>query len=97
MERFIACIGDYVALWPWLVSTGVPAMRPTHAGAGLLQPKMVKVDPKGAKEIPIPGVVRIVTYRQDYVPTWRERNTYIRPKGGVAVANWVLLARLHFT
>lgn len=42
---------------------------------------MVKASNNGGKEIPIPGVVRIPTYRTDYVPTWRDRNTYIRPKG----------------
>jgi hypothetical protein len=34
------------------------------------------------KEIPIPGIIRIPTYGTDYLPVRRERNTYIRPKGG---------------
>lgn len=37
---------------------------------------------KGGKEIPIPGIVRIPSYRTDYLPAWRDRNTYIRGKGG---------------
>eukprot|EP00887_Chlorella_sp_A99_P003834 scaffold11.g3834.t1 len=35
----------------------------------------------GAKEIPIPGVSRIPTYALDYLPTFRDRNTYLRGKG----------------
>lgn len=49
-----------------------------------MQPKMIAAaGPKG-KEIPIPGVVRVPTYGTDYLPVRRERNTYIRPKGGSA-------------
>lgn len=69
---------------------GLPAREVVHNHAALdaenEKPKMVKVEGGVAKEIPIPGVVRISTYRQDYVPTCRERNTYIRPKGSSGAA-----------
>jgi enhancer of polycomb-like protein len=38
---------------------------------------------KGGKEIPIPGVVKVPTYEIDYLPTFRERNTYLRGRGGI--------------
>lgn len=44
------------------------------------QPKMIKQE-KGGKEIPIPGINLVSSYELDYLPTWRERNTYIRGKG----------------
>lgn len=47
----------------------------------LMQPKPTEQQ-KGSKEIPIPGVSRVPTYDVDYLPTFRERNTYIRGKGG---------------
>jgi enhancer of polycomb-like protein len=34
------------------------------------------------KEIPIPGIYRIATYEVEYLPTFRERNTYLRGRGG---------------
>jgi enhancer of polycomb-like protein len=37
---------------------------------------------KGIKEIPIPGVTRIPTYALEYLPTFRDRNTYLRGRGG---------------
>lgn len=37
---------------------------------------------KGGKEIPIPGVTKVPTYQLDYLPTFRERNTYLRGRGG---------------
>ncbi|KDD76451.1 hypothetical protein H632_c221p0 [Helicosporidium sp. ATCC 50920] len=37
---------------------------------------------KGGTEIPIPGVTRVPSYETDYLPSWRERNTYIREHGG---------------
>lgn len=36
----------------------------------------------GVKEIPIPGVTRVPTYDIDYLPAFRERNTYVRGRGG---------------
>lgn len=46
-----------------------------------MQPKMVEQH-EGVKEIPIPGVSRVPTYEIDYLPTYKERNTYLRGKGG---------------
>lgn len=43
---------------------------------------MIQDASKGVKEIPIPGIVHVRTYGTDYLPVRRERNTYIRPKGG---------------
>lgn len=37
---------------------------------------------RGGKEIPIPGVTKVATYDLDYLPTFRERNTYLRGRGG---------------
>lgn len=36
-----------------------------------------------AKVIPIPGVVPISTYDLEYLPVFKERNTYIRGRGGI--------------
>ena len=36
---------------------------------------------KGGKEIPVPKVTRVPTYNTDYLPTFREPNTYIRGRG----------------
>lgn len=48
-----------------------------------LQPKQAIQEPhQPGKEIPIPGVTIVPTYAIDYLPTFRERNTYIRGKGG---------------
>ena len=41
----------------------VPALPCADAGLPLLQPKLVR-DAKGGKEIPIPGVHRVASYRQ---------------------------------
>ena len=38
--------------------------------------------PTGSKEIPIPGITKVPTYDLDYLPAFRERNTYLRGKGG---------------
>ena len=46
---------------------------------------MIEQSQGGIKEIPIPGILNIPTYQTDYLPVRRERNTYIRPKGGHAV------------
>ena len=51
------------------------------------QPKMIERQQQGEggesqKEIPIPGVQRVPTYPTDYLPTFRDRNTYLRGKGG---------------
>lgn len=37
---------------------------------------------KGGKEIPIPITLKVETYDVDYLPTFQERNTYIRGRGG---------------
>ncbi len=37
---------------------------------------------KGGKEIPVPKVTLVPTYNIDYLPTFREQNTYIRGRGG---------------
>ena len=36
---------------------------------------------KGGKEIPVPKVTHVPTYNTDYLPTFREPNTYIRGRG----------------
>ena len=51
-----------------------------------LQPKMIAAPGPKGREIPIPGVVRVPTYGIDYLPVRRERNTYIRSKGGCTLA-----------
>jgi len=38
---------------------------------------------KGGKEIPVPKVTEVPTYNTDYLPTFREKNTYIRGRGEV--------------
>ncbi|EIE24666.1 hypothetical protein COCSUDRAFT_41002 [Coccomyxa subellipsoidea C-169] len=38
---------------------------------------------KGGKEIPVPKVTLVPTYNIDYLPTFREQNTYIRGRGGI--------------
>ena len=37
--------------------------------------------PKGGNEIPVPKVTRVPSYNTDYLPTFREPNTYIRGRG----------------
>lgn len=60
----------------------------------LAQPKMInQADGKGGKEIPIPGVVRVPTYQQDYLPCWRDQNTYIKDAGGAGARGPVRAAR----
>lgn len=36
---------------------------------------------EGGKEIPVPKVTRVPSYNTDYLPTFREPNTYIRGRG----------------
>ena len=36
---------------------------------------------KGGKEIPIPTVTFVPTYKREYLPTYRERSTYHRGRG----------------
>ncbi|PRW60332.1 enhancer of polycomb 1 isoform A [Chlorella sorokiniana] len=55
------------------------------------KPKMIEAAKAGMKEIPIPGVVHVRTYGTDYLPVRRERNTYIRPKGGVGYDDPILV------
>ncbi|KAL4429854.1 hypothetical protein ABPG77_010971 [Micractinium sp. CCAP 211/92] len=74
---------------------GLPARDVVHNHAQLdadnEKPKMIAAaGPKG-KEIPIPGIVRVPTYNTDYLPVRRERNTYIRPKGGVGYDDPILV------
>ncbi|KAL4437402.1 hypothetical protein ABPG75_004541 [Micractinium tetrahymenae] len=74
---------------------GLPARDVVHNHAQLdadnEKPKMIAAaGPKG-KEIPIPGIVRVPTYGTDYLPVRRERNTYIRPKGGVGYDDPILV------
>ena len=45
-----------------------------------VQARMVE-KPKGGKEIPVPKVTRVPSYNTDYLPTFREPNTYIRGRG----------------
>ena len=46
------------------------------------QAKMVEsAKAKGGKEIPVPKVTRVPSYNTDYLPTFREPNTYIRGRG----------------
>jgi hypothetical protein len=46
------------------------------------QAKMVSsAKAKGGKEIPVPKVTLVPTYNIDYLPTFREQNTYIRGRG----------------
>ncbi len=39
---------------------------------------------KGGQEIPVPKVTLVPTYNTDYLPTFREQNTYIRGRGARA-------------
>ena len=65
-----------------------PPPLPTHSPATPPQPKMIEQSQGGIKEIPIPGILNIPTYRTDYLPVRRERNTYIRPKGEPRHGGW---------
>ncbi len=38
---------------------------------------------KGGKEIPIPTVEFVPTYKRDYLPTFTEQSTYIRGRGAL--------------
>lgn len=40
-------------------------------------------EPQKAKFIPIPGVIPVSTYDLEYLPVFKERNTYIRGRGGI--------------
>ncbi|KFM29105.1 Enhancer of polycomb-like protein 2 [Auxenochlorella protothecoides] len=65
---------------------GLPAREVVHNHAALdadnEKPKMIsQADGKGGKEIPIPGVKTIPSYERDYLPTWKDQNTYIRDRG----------------
>ena len=45
---------------------------------------------KGGKEIPIPTVEFVPTYKRDYLPTFTEQSTYIRGRGALDVgAPWL--------
>ncbi|KAI3429860.1 hypothetical protein D9Q98_010171 [Chlorella vulgaris] len=72
---------------------GLPARDVVHNHAALdaenEKPKMIQH--ATGKEIPIPGIIRIPTYGTDYLPVRRERNTYIRPKGGVGYEDPILV------
>ena len=49
------------------------------------QAKMVQsAKAKGGQEIPVPRVSLVPTYKLDYLPTFREQNTYIRGRGARA-------------
>lgn len=48
----------------------------------LLQAKTAPHDAKPTKEIPIPGVEKVPTYEIEYLPTFKERNAYLRGRGG---------------
>ncbi|EFN60164.1 hypothetical protein CHLNCDRAFT_133649 [Chlorella variabilis] len=73
---------------------GLPARDVVHNHAVLdaenEKPKMIQ-HAMGGKEIPIPGIVRVPTYHTDYLPVRRERNTYIRPKGGVGYEDHIFV------
>lgn len=59
-----------------------PSLEPHLAPPYTLQPKMIsQADGKGGKEIPIPGVKTIPSYERDYLPSWKDQNTYIRDRG----------------
>ncbi|KAL6785691.1 hypothetical protein ACKKBF_B01255 [Auxenochlorella protothecoides x Auxenochlorella symbiontica] len=65
---------------------GLPAREVVHNHAALdadnEKPKMIsQADGKGGKEIPIPGVKTIPSYERDYLPSWKDQNTYIRDRG----------------
>ncbi|PSC68541.1 enhancer of polycomb 1 [Micractinium conductrix] len=75
---------------------GLPARDVVHNHAQLdadnEKPKMIQQPGNaGIKEIPIPGIIRIPSYQTDYLPVRRERNTYLRPKGGVGYDDPILV------
>ncbi|KAK9817316.1 hypothetical protein WJX72_012553 [[Myrmecia] bisecta] len=54
--------------------------------------KMVQsTQAKGGREIPTPEVRHVPTYNRDYLPLFREKNTYIRGRGGIGYRDdtWV--------
>lgn len=47
-----------------------------------MQAKMISsAKAKGGKEIPVPKVTSVPSYNTDYLPNFREQNTYIRGRG----------------
>ena len=56
--------------------------HPSDVIIAATQAKMVEsAKAKGGKEIPVPKVTRVPSYNTDYLPTFREPNTYIRGRG----------------
>ena len=57
-------------------------LRIPDRAVAAMQAKMVEsAKAKGGKEIPVPKVTRVPSYNTDYLPTFREPNTYIRGRG----------------
>lgn len=60
------------------------------------QAKMVEsAKAKGGKEIPVPKVTRVPSYNTDYLPTFREPNTYIRGRGRTFMMRSMRLCARH--